>query len=223
MKNYCILTILTMIVFSQFSCSNSFYSRSEYSSGPLDNMNIAILPYDVVNTGRIPNGLSDEDIESIETAESKAFQVSLHNQIVRRLEKRDNYSIQIQHHSETNSLLKKGGYDLRFASTIPAADLADLLGVDVVIKSTIHKTQYLTDLESYGIQIAANILWVLTDSWWWGLDSRTGDVRISSTAIDTKAGSSIWSASRNKATYWNRNTYDTIERINYRMSKRMPI
>jgi len=222
MKNYCILTILIIITFSQFSCSNSFYSRSEYSNGALDNMSIAILPYDVVNTGRIPDGLSDEDIESIETAESKAFQISLHNQIVRRLDKRDNFSINVQHHSETNSLLKKEGYNLSDASNIPVADLANVLGVDVVIKSTVHKTQYLTDLESFGIQIAANILWAITDSWWWGFDTRTGDVRISSTAVDTQLGSSIWSASRNKATYWNRNTYDTIERINYRISKRMP-
>ena len=96
MKNYCIFTILIFIVFSQFSCSNSFYSRSEYRSGPLDNSNIAILPYDVVTTGRIPARLSDEDLESIEMAESKAFQISLYNQIVRSLEKKGNYSINIQ-------------------------------------------------------------------------------------------------------------------------------
>ena len=91
-----------------------------------------------------------------------------------------------------------------------------------MIKSSVHKTQYLTDLESYGIQLAANLLWIFTDYFWWGLNSRTGDVRISSTAINTQEGSSVWSASRNKATYWNRNTYDTIEKINYRISKRMP-
>ncbi len=223
MKNYCIFTVLIILTLSQMSCSNSFYSRSEYRAGPLDNMHIAILPYDVVTTGRIPQGVSDEDIEYIETAESKAFQTSLHNQIVRRLDNRNNFSTIIQHHSETNSLLKKEGYTLREASTIPATDLAEILGVDVVIKSTVYKTQYLTDLESFGIQLAANVLRVFSNYYWWWGDTRTGDVRISSTAVDTKDGSSIWSASRNRATYWNRNTYDTIERINYRISKRMPL
>ena len=221
MKN---LSFLLVLLISLTSCAKR-YSNTEYNEHVIRNKTIAVLPYQVITTGRIPENVTEEMLLEIEAAESRAFQASLHHQILNRLNRRRyrSLNIGIQSYDETNRLLRNADIDIQQSWDISSKELADLLGVDAVVRSTVHKNKYLTDLESYGIYLAHSILINFTNRYYWFLsNNKTSDVRISTTIIDASNGKAIWAASRKCPTDWNNNTYDVIERINYRISKRLP-
>jgi len=108
---------------------------------------------------------TEEMLQEIEAAESQAFQASLYHQILRRLG-RKNYrhlNVKVQAYEETNRKLANADIGYPESSNLSAQELATILGVDAVVRSNVHKTKHLTDLESYGIHIASQILFLFTD------------------------------------------------------------
>ncbi len=216
--------LIVLIILSLSSCSRRF-SNATYNKESIQGKRIAVLPYRVVTTGRIPEGITEDMIIEIEAAESQAFQVSLYNQILDRLDRRRhrNLNLRVQSIETTNQKLEAAGIRLEESWKVSSEDLADILGVDAIARSTVHKTQYLTELESYGIFVAREILANLSSSAYWLMPrNRTSDVRISTSIIDVKNGNTIWTASRICPTDWRNNTYDVIERINHRITRRLP-
>lgn len=201
------------------------YSNSGYAPQPIDDLKIAILPYQVTTTGRITELLEEEEILEIEAAESVAFQISMYHQLVNRLERNRYHSdVVVQYYGETNSLLAKTDKSSEEINNMTSAELSSLLSVDAVIRSEVYKHTFLTNLESYGIELARNLLFIFTDWYPWYIPGgRTGEVRISSSIISGDSGATLWAASEKSTTHWHRDTYDTIERINHRITKRMPL
>ena len=223
MKNpfFFLLILAGSLVIS--SCHH-MYSDTYFAPTPIDNLRIAVLPYEVHTTGRIAEQLTEEEIQSIEANERVAFQTSMYHQMVNRLG-RSHYTtnVQIQHFTETNQLIEKGGYLLDSISHLSAGELSTLLEVDAVIRSNVHKQIFLTDLEAYGIEMARSFFYIFGGYFPWYVSSRTGDVRVSSSIISSQNGTTLWAASRKLNTDWYRDSYETIERINYQMTKRMPL
>lgn len=216
--------LIILILFSLSSCARK-NGAATYNRVSINGKTLAILPYKVVTTGRIPRDVSDEMLEEIETAESQAFQVSLYHQMLDRLG-RNRYrdlDLRIQSVTETNQRLETAGISPLESWNIPAEELAAILGVDAVVKSTVHKTKYLTDLESYGIFVARQILANFSNNAYWFVPrNRTSDVRISTTIINAEDGIALWSVSRRCPTDWRNNTYDVIERINFQITRKLP-
>ncbi len=221
MKN---IGLIVLVAMSLTSCANR-YSNTSYKENVIDNKTIAILPYKVTTTGRIPKELTDEMLLEIEYAESEAFQASLYHQFLGRMQKKRfrHLDLKVQAYEETNQKLFEADVDLLQSTKLSAKELSEILGVDAVVRSNVHKTNYLTNLESYGIDLAADILYILTDRVAWFLPSNnTSDVRISTTIVDTSDGNALWSASRRCPTDWRNNTHDVIERINHNITRRLP-
>lgn len=216
MKNIKVFLIIITSVFLMSSCNNGYRNAIDVAD-----KSMAILPYETVFTGRLPENLSPEQIDQIEEAESQAFQVSLYNQIMRKLGN-GKTSLKIQHVDETNGRLKKANISIRDSWKMPASELASILGVDLIVKAKIHKQQYLTDFESYGIYVARQVSSVLTGRVPWSLPStKSADVLVNCSILEAYDGTAIWSKSVDHTTNWNRNTRDVIESINYRVSRKM--
>ena len=80
------------------------------------------------------------------------FQISLFNEIARRTGGRPGkIQANLQRYSETNARLKAVSYTPRENLELPLR-LARSLGVDAVVRATVRKTQYLTDLESFWVR-----------------------------------------------------------------------
>ncbi|MEM1319355.1 MAG: hypothetical protein AAGG75_03815 [Bacteroidota bacterium] len=225
MKNLPFIIAAIVLSLSLSSCSRNFYTKANFSPSKTGPMTIAVLPYKIVTTGRIPRNVTPEDLQAIEEAESQAFQISMYNQVLRRMNRsRKKPAITVQHFNETNNMLTEAGVRLSESWKKSPKELTKLLGVDAVLFSVVHKNQYLTNLESYGLHLAASLITVFANRVPWYLpNNRTSDVRISSSIIDGKDGTTIWAVARNCPTYWNRNTYDAIEKINFRVTKRIPL
>jgi len=226
MKKQSTFSFLTaLFVLCILSGCSPRYSNSIYAPQPIDNLKIAILPYQVTTTGRITELLDKEEIEEIEAAESLAFQSSMYHQLINRLE-RNRYAnnVIVQHHNETNKLLTKSGWSPEEINKMSSSELAATLGVDAVIQSEVHKQVFLTDLESYGVELAQRLAFIFTDWFFWGFpSSETGKVRISSSIVSGDGGATLWAASKRSSTDWNTNTYEVIDRINRRITRRIPL
>ena len=71
---------ISLIVFS--SCKNT-YTATNFEEITRDHKVVAVLPFEMVYMGIPPKDLTEEEIQMVEEAESKAFQISFHNEILR--------------------------------------------------------------------------------------------------------------------------------------------
>lgn len=223
MKNL-LIPLICLILLS--NCNRDAYKTVAYDDLARSHQILAILPVETITTGRVPEKLDQPVIEEIELAESKAFQISLYNQLSRRSGKSSgNIRVNFQHYSQTNAFLEEAGIDLRESWNRPPRELADLLGVDAVVRTTVQKEYYLTDLESFGIAVATSIISLLSDSaWpWWGYArARTSDVLVSSAVLEGEQGIAVWTTSKEQATYWNRPHNEVVDNITRALARRFP-
>jgi len=99
---------------------------------------IAVLPAEMVFTGTLPKNLSPEDIAFIEETESRTFQNSLYNSILRHANGRKYYtSINVQDIGTTIKLLEENKITIRDSWKQDDRQLAKILGVDAVVRMRI--------------------------------------------------------------------------------------
>ena len=213
--------LLSIAIITLFSCGRQMYETSDYDRLAQSHQVLAVLPAELITTGRIPKELTDEDILAIENSESKAFQISLYHQLARISGYRLN--INFQHYNETNSRLKAAGISIRDSWQMSPKKLADALGVDAVVHSTVEKEFYLTNLESFGVHVGTAILGIFTKNSFYHLGSnRTSDVLVSCEIIDGEEGLPIWASHSNSPTYWNRPHREVVDQLTRRMCRRFP-
>ena len=128
----------------------------------------------------------------------------------------------LHHYAETNRLLEGAGIDFRESWKESPKKLAEVLGVDAVVHSTVEKEFYLTNLESFGIDVGTAILSAITNHGFWFLPNRTSDVFVSCEVIDGKEGLPIWTTHKVEPTYWNRPHREVVDQITRAMSRRFP-
>ncbi len=221
MKNLIIFLFAALLL---SSCGREYYKTAGYDTYAPGHRAIAVAPVETITTGRIPPEVTQEMIEQIEDAESQAFQISLFNEIARRSGSRPGeIQINLQHYSETNKRLRDAGYTPRESLELAPAQLAEILGVDAVVRATVRKTHYLTDLEAFGFDMASTFLAIFTDWPFWFLpDSKTADVDASCSILDGKAGVPVWSTNRRWRLDWNRRHNEIIDNISRKMARRFP-
>ncbi|MCO6487881.1 MAG: hypothetical protein J5I98_05655 [Phaeodactylibacter sp.] len=221
MKNL-IFALFTALLLS--SCSREYYKTASYEGYAPAHQVLAVVPVHTITSGRIPPEVTEEMIEQIEDAESQAFQISLYNEIARRSGSHaGEIQVALQHYSETNARLKEAGFTPRESLDLPPTKMAEILGVDAVVRATVRKTHYLTDLESFGFDMASSFLFLFTDWPFWFLpDSKTADVDASCSILDGQAGVPVWSANRRWRLDWNRRHNEIIDNISRKMARRFP-
>lgn len=151
--------ILLFIIFLS-SCSRHRYSQSSlFEERTRDHKVIAILPAQMIFTGKQPKDLTPEQIAAIEEKESVLFQESLHNGIMRYAITR-NYElyIGIQDISSTMKALQDNNISVRDSWMYDDRKLAKLLGVDAVVRMRIQKQRYMSDAASAGIDVGRRII-----------------------------------------------------------------
>ena len=206
------------------NCSREYYKTAGYEAYAPKHQLLAVAPVHTITSGRIPPAVTEDMIQQIEDAESQAFQISLFNEIARRSGSRPGeIQVNLQHYSETNARLKAAGYTPRESLDLPPAELAKILGVDAVVRATVRKTQYLTDLEAFGFDMASTFLFIFTD-WpiWFLPDTRTADVDASCSILDGDSGVPIWSTNRRWRLDWNRRHNEIVDNISRKMARRFP-
>src|SRR5258707_2661860 len=82
MKKFIPAFLLIAITIST-SCSRKYYGNSFFDQQTANHKIIAVLPSEIVFTGKQPKDLTAEQIAKTEEEESKAFQMALYSNILR--------------------------------------------------------------------------------------------------------------------------------------------
>ena len=152
------LGLFALLVFS--ACSrHKYYTSSYFEQQTANHRVIAILPAEMIFTGTQPKNITPEQIAQIEENESKSFQNSLYNGILRHANTKKYFTtISVQDISTTLKLLDDNKISVRDSWTQDDKKLAELLKVDAVVRMRIQKKRYMSDLASYGIAAGQQVL-----------------------------------------------------------------
>ena len=208
------------------SSCKSYYVASDFKERTLGDKTIAVLPFEMVFTGKIPDNLTQEDIDVINELESKAFMVSFYDELLAHANKGANeMRVNVQHYDKTLKILADNQLDVRSSWSEDPDQLARILGVDAVVKGRIQKHRFMSDLASYGIETGIKVITVATgkDPWNWIPMSVTTakEIQTSYSLVDTD-GTALWSIHYDWDADWRQPADEVVECINEKSVKRFP-
>lgn len=217
-KTYVLFSIffIAALVFASCNKSTNKFLSANFDEKTRNHKIIAVLPVEMVFMGKQPKDFTPDKIKTIEEAESKSFQESLYGKILSKEPKVD-----IQAVEKTNKLLAAKGITIQNSWTMPADELAKVLGVDAVVKSRIEKERYMSDLASFGTSVANTLA-----SWGGiplGANNKTNNIRGSCEVINSADGIALWRVTvKNPNADWNTPANDIIDRINSKFARNFP-
>jgi hypothetical protein len=197
------------------ACSRKYYTASNFGEQTMDHKLVAVLPAEMVFTGTKPKDMTEEDIARIEEFESLAFQQSLYNNILRYANTRKYITtVNFQDINTTQKILEGKNITARDSWKMTDTELAQHLGVDAVVRMKIRKQRYMSDLASYGIGVATQVIFNT------GLGSKfplpypsnkTNDIITSCNLASN--GQTLWNDHYKGSANWNRPSNEVIESI----------
>lgn len=211
-----VIFLAFLISLVSISCTRRAYVADNFEEKTADHLSIAVVPFDVLNTGRRTQRMTDEFMAQQRAWEAEAFQQDLVDRIMRRASRNRRLVVDMQATSQTNSLLEKSGISLVEAHSYTAEELTDILGVDAIVVAHVQKNKVLTQGESAAIAIASSVLNV-PDA---GLN-RTYEIDLRVTVLD-KSGTTLY----NDASFINIDFASTadqaISQVNRRLIRNFP-
>ncbi len=210
------------------ACTTVDYTSRSFPERSADHQIVAILPFEMVFAGKAPAELTEEQVASIEEGESLTFQTALYHSMLNRSSagRKHPILIEIQPVDVTNRTLERYGIGIRESWSIPAEELARILGVDAVVRTTVQKTRYLTDLESFGIDLGSAVLIEVSEGRLAGVVPyaaiTTVDIWADSTLIDGSDGGVLWKVALERATDWRAPANDVVLGITRMLAKKFP-
>jgi hypothetical protein len=219
---------LLAILLLAAACSTADYQSPRFAERAAHHQVIAVLPFEVVLTGEPPAGLSAAQIASIEEAESVAFQHAYYHRLLRQasVHRRHPIRVEIQPAETTNRLLDAAGISARQSWGMTAKSLARVLRVDAVISTTVEKTRYLSDAESFGADLAMNVVNEATEGRLgaflpWGMTT-THDIWAGCELLDGLDGAVLWQTDLARATDWSLPANQVIEGFTEELARLFP-
>jgi hypothetical protein len=141
------------------SCSRKYYTSSFFDQQTANHKIIAVLPSEIVFTGKQPKELTGEQIAKMEEDESTAFQQSLYGNILQYANSGKYYMfVGVQDINTTMSLLEENKISIRDSWKMDDKKLASLLGVDAIVRMQIKQKRYMSDYASYGVTVGRDII-----------------------------------------------------------------
>lgn len=214
------LSIFSLSLFN--SCNKNVYLASNFEQKTTQHQLIAVLPVAIEMNEARNHPLEDSTRELIETKESLLFQRELFNEILRSTNNnRKPLRINLQDYNTTLKLLEEADLNIRDSWYLTSSEMAEILGVDAVVRSKVVKNHYLSNMQSFAIsalnrQARANNVVVPKVS------NRTAYIRLDISLIDRQDNATLWNFGRNLSTDWSRSANQIIRLCYRNISKKFP-
>jgi len=158
-KNLLYLSLGATFLFL-FSCSNRYYTASNFEEKTENHKVVAILPAEITFSGKQPKNSTPEAIAQAEERESIDFQYALMNSILRHANTNKYVTtVNFQDINTTLKILEENKISIRDSWKKDDTELAKLLGVNSVIRMNIRKQRYMSDEASYGVGVAKQVIY----------------------------------------------------------------
>lgn len=205
-----------------FSSCTPYYITNDFEALTREHKTVAVLPFRMIYTGVTPESLSDEEMQDIEIAESKAFQMSYYSEILRSTRAgKDPIRVSIQDYSITLRRLSENNIDIIDSWEAKPEELAKALGVDAVIKTCIQKNRLMTDLASFGIDVGLFFLDAITNNSIW-VSSTSKEIKANYSLIDSIDGQVLWNVTIYEDADWSQKANNIINNLNRKSAKKFP-
>ena len=205
------------------ACSHKYYTSSSFEQQTANHKIVAVLPAEMIFTGKQPENLAPGDIAKIEEWESKSFEQSLYNSILRHANsKKYITTIQFQDVNSTQKLLEENNITARDSWRKDDKELARLLGVDAIVRMRIQKQRYMSDLASYGISVGRQIINIIPLGNKIPIPNvgKTNDIYASCNV--TSNNQTLWNDNYKAASDWNTPADVIIENITDNFGRHFP-
>ncbi len=213
------VSVSTVLILST-SCSHKYYTSSAFEQQSAKHRIIAILPAEMIFTGTQPKNLTAEDIQKIEETESRTFQYSLYNGILRHANTRKYMTtVTVQDISTTQKLLSDNNITIRDSWREDDKKLATILGVDAVVRMKIQKKRYMSDLASMGINMGHQVLNQIGFPAPY-ISSKTNDIYASCNVVSNNQ--TLWNDSYKSSTNYNNPSEEVVDDITDNFGKNFP-
>lgn len=220
-----LLAIISLLLFS--SCYNRVYVTNEFEEKTNEHQLIAVLPVAIEMNG-VPNRPFEYEVkELIETKESLLFQRELFNEILRSTRNdRKPLRVDLQDYNTTLKKLEDADISIRDSWYLTSSELAELLGVDAVVRSKVEKNRYLSDAASYAISAFQSQLRRTNRNRglrvYPPLSNSTGNIQLNISVFDANDTRTLWNFGRVVYTNWSRPANSVIRRCYRNISKKFP-
>jgi hypothetical protein len=221
------IPLVTMMLLAA-GCSTVNYQSPQFADRAQHHQIIAVLPFEMVLTGDPPRNLTVQQIALIEEAESVAFQEAYYYRLLHQasVHRKHPIRIDIQPVETTNRLLEAAGIGVRESWGMSAKALARVLRVDALISTSVQKTRYLSDGESFGVDLGLQIVNEITEGRLapvlpWGMVT-THDIWANCELIDSIDGAVIWQTDLAQATDWQNPANQVIAGFTEELAKKFP-
>jgi hypothetical protein len=226
MKSHKILPIVLLLFAA--GCATGNYESPQFAERAQRHQVIAVLPFEMVFTGNPPKNLTPAQIALIEEAESVAFQQAYYHRLLHQasVHRKHPILIDIQPVEETNRLLAAAGIGVRESWGMSAKSLSRVLRVDAVISTSVRKTRYLSNGESFGIDLGLQVAAEVSEGRLapflpWGL-VKTSDIWANCELIDSLDGMVIWQTDLAQAADWTYPADQVITDFTFELAKLFP-
>jgi hypothetical protein len=219
---------LATMLLSAAACSTANYQSPQFTERARHHQIIAVLPFEMVLTGDPPRDLTAPQIAQIEEAESVAFQEAYYYRLLHHasVHRKHPIWIEIQPPETTIRLLDEAGIGVRESWGMSAKSLARVLRVDAVISTSVQKTRYLSDGESFGVDLGLTVVNEISEGRLasvlpWGL-VKTHDIWANCELIDSVDGTVLWQTDLAQATDWQYPANQVIAGFTEELAKKFP-
>ncbi len=216
MKRFFTLLSFTLALVT-ISCST--YKSNDYERQVNKIRNIAIMPVNIVYTGRNPANMTSEQMKVQNEEEQIVFQKTIFEVSAKRQNMRN---VLIQNPNETLSRLEKSNFNIYNTDGISPSELGKILGVDAVVLSSLTKRRYRGDDESMAIDLAQTILRETVNKPLPQINTRTNDIHLSIALVNAHDGNTIWTNNRRGQVNWDSSLDLIIENMARQIVKTMP-
>lgn len=214
--------LIIAITISLVSCKKSFYKAEDFDTRTFAHKTIAVLPFEIQTRGFDSERLSAEEILSIKEEESRIFQASFHNQVLSSTDRGKNpIRVDLQHYTKTLSKLKEHDISVFDSWGESPEYLAEVLGVDAVVRGRIEKNKYFSDEVSAGIEITRDILGRSGRPIGY-VNNKNKDVRTDFSLVDSEGGTVLWAIDYKYKTDWEGSTNALVDKINKKSVSHFP-
>lgn len=218
MKKYILFFLLSVVL---FSCARR---RTMERVQSYNIRTIAILPIDLIVAGTKPTKITPEQYQERIERNRKFMYNALYIDLVQfadvRLRK---YSqVEFQSKDRTRELLNQKGITDSAAQQMDAADLAAILGVDAILKTSITQNRIMSDEAALGVDVVGGVMRSA------GVNlplptyaARTSDIYVTCALL--KSGYAVWSTRFNNSTDWNYPVELAMQDVTRGIARRFPL
>jgi hypothetical protein len=220
--------LLAAVLLFAAACSTVNYQSPQFAERARHHQVIAVLPFEMILAGDPPGNLTAQQIAQIEEAESVAFQEAYYYRLLHQasVHRKHPIRVDIQPVETTNRLLAAAGVGIRDSWGMSAKSLASVLRVDAVISTSVQKTRYLSDGESFGVDLGLQVVNEITEGAIapvlpWGL-AKTHDIWTNCELIDAIDGAVLWQTDFAQAADWQCPANQVIAGFTEELAKKFP-